>query len=112
MPRPKFHPTEEQRRLVKSLAAMGTKHTGIAQMIGIRSAKTLRKHFRAELDRGGLEANSNVAQTMYKMATSGQHAAATMFWLKCRAHWRERGTLETGSAAAAPFIVSLEKGQT
>jgi hypothetical protein len=80
-------------------------------MIGIRSAKTLRKHFRAELDRGGLEANSNVAQALYKMATSGKHAAATMFWLKCRAHWRERGTLETVSAAVAPFIVSLEKGQ-
>lgn len=60
MPRPKLNPTEEQRRLVKSLAAMGTLQSDIAKMIGIRSPKTLRKHFRMELDRGALEANSNV----------------------------------------------------
>ena len=63
MPRPRLKPTDEQRRLVKSLAAMGTPHTDIARKIGLRSPKTLRKHFRKELEMGAMEANYRVAQT-------------------------------------------------
>jgi hypothetical protein len=90
MPRPRFIPTDEQRRLVKSLAAIGTKQCEIAPLVGVRSEKTLRKYFRQELDRGELEANGKVAQALYQMATSGKNVAATVFWLKCRAGWRER----------------------
>jgi hypothetical protein len=39
MPRPKLNPTEEQRRLVKSLAAVGIPHEDIARKIGFRSPK-------------------------------------------------------------------------
>ena len=46
MPRPKLNPTEEQRRKVKILSACGTTHEKIAEAMGIRSPKTLRKHFR------------------------------------------------------------------
>src|ERR1700693_3786982 len=67
MPRPKFSPTEEQRKLVKSFAAVGISQEEIAKHIGIRSPKTLRKHFREELDRGGTEANYKVAQMCFKM---------------------------------------------
>src|SRR5262249_52278404 len=52
MPRPKLVPSDEQRRLVKSLAAVGVPHQENARQIGICSPKTLRKHFREELDRG------------------------------------------------------------
>jgi len=50
--RKKFEPDPGQRELVKSLAALGGRHEDIAEQIGMRSAKTLRKHFRKELDRG------------------------------------------------------------
>jgi hypothetical protein len=50
-----------------------------------------------------------VAQTLYALAISGKNLGATIFWLKCRGHWGWRGRPETGSAAVAPFIVSLEK---
>jgi hypothetical protein len=107
MPRPKLNPTDEQRRLVKPLAAFGIRHDEIAKMINVRSPKTLRKHFRVELDRGAAEANSSVAQALYKMAVSGEHPAATLFWLKCRAGWKERPSFEPAMAAApAPFIVA------
>jgi hypothetical protein len=49
MARPTFIPTEEQRRTVKSLSAYGIKQEGIARVLGIRSPKTLKKHFREEL---------------------------------------------------------------
>ena len=45
MARPQFKPTDDQRRMVKSMAAMGIPHEQIAIKMGIRSPKTLRKHF-------------------------------------------------------------------
>jgi len=108
MPRPAIKPSDEQRRLVRSLSAFGVLQEQIAKRVGIRSAKTLRKHYREELDRGALEANTNVAQTLYKMATSGNNPAATFFWLKCRAGWKERPVVEQASIQPVPFIVAKE----
>ena len=108
MPRPKLNPTEEQRRKVKILAACGTPHEKIAEAIGIRSPKTLRKHYRDELDLGALEANAKVASTLYQMATSGECPAATMFWLKCRAGWTDRPSADRSYAPPPPFIVAQE----
>ena len=108
MPCPKLNPTDEQRRKAKILSACGTPHEKIAEVMGIRSPKTLRKHFREELDLGALEANAKVASTLYQMATSGQHPTATMFWLKCRAGWKERPTFDPGNVLPPPFIVAQE----
>jgi hypothetical protein len=110
MPRPKLKPTTEQRRLVKSLSAFGVAQELIALKIGIRSAKSLRKYFRQELDQGTLEANAKVMQTLLQMATSGQHPAATFFWLKCRAGWRERSHFESTPTEPPPFVVAKEEG--
>jgi hypothetical protein len=108
MPRPRFDPTDEQRQLVKFLAAMGAKQIEIAKLIGIRSDKTLRRHFREELDRGALEANGKVAQMILKKAIEG-NIKAGIFWMKCRAHWREWGPSEPNVSVPAPFIVTIEK---
>jgi hypothetical protein len=90
MPR-SFVPTDEQRRRVKMLASLGQRPKQIAMVVGIRSTTTLRKHFREELTRGPAEAMANVRKTLFQMATSGRHPAATMFWLKTRARWSEQG---------------------
>jgi hypothetical protein len=108
MPRPKLNPTEEQRRMVKTMTAMGANQEEVAMRLGVRSPKTLRKHFRKELDQGGSEANMAVAQSLYKEAKGGDVKAA-MFWLKCRAGWRDQPGFEPPRAPPAPFIVSLEK---
>jgi len=110
MARPKIKPTDEQRRLVISLSACGVLQEQIARRLGIRSVKTLRKHFREELDRGTLDANTNVAQTLYKMAKSGRHPVATMFWLKCRAGWKDRSGYEPQAATPPPFVVAKDDG--
>ncbi len=109
MPRPRIQTNEEQRRLVKSFSACGVPQEQIARRLGIRSAKTLRKHFREELDRGALDANTTVAQTLYKMATSGNHPAATFFWLKTRAGWRERAQFEPTASMPPPFVIAKEE---
>ena len=109
MSRPKFIPTDLQRTTVKSLAAYGIPHEEIAKMIGLRSAKTLRRHFREELTRGSIEATAQVSQTLYQMATSGKEPACTIFWMKVRGGWREKQSAETKPAAVPDFVVVVEK---
>lgn len=112
MPRPRLRPTDEQRRMVKSMSAMGIRQDEIARKLDIRSAKTLRVHFRDELDRGATDANYNVASALYKEATNGNTTAA-IFWLKTRAGWRERSAPELVTAELPPFVVALEsRGQS
>src|SRR3954452_20079703 len=105
MPR-SFVPTDEQRRRGKMLASLGQRAKQIAMVVGIRSTTTLRKHFREELTRGPAEAMANVRKTLFQMATSGKHPAATMFWLKTRARWSEQGREpEPEDAPKAPCLV-------
>jgi hypothetical protein len=92
--------------MVKSLAAYGFRQDDIAAGLGL-SSRTLRKHFREELDRGSLEANSQVAQALFRNAMAG-NTTAQIFWLKCRAGWREGGSLETNTGPAPDFIVGLK----
>lgn len=87
-----YQPTEEQRRTVRAMSGYGIPQTDIATILEI-DAKTLRKHFRRELDRGSIEATTKVAQTLFSMATSGQNTAAAIFWMKARAGWREKQEL-------------------
>ena len=94
MSNPPFDPNDEQRRTVKALAAVGVPQEAIAGYIDI-DAKTLRKHFRQELDHGTLEANVKVAQTLFSMATVDRNVAAAIFWMKARGGWREKNMLDT-----------------
>ncbi len=109
MPRPKFIPTDLHRATVKSLAAYGIRQEEIATMIGLRSPKTLRRHFREELLRGSIEATAQVSQTLYQMATSGEEPACTIFWMKTRAGWREKQNSENGPSAVPDFVVVEDK---
>jgi hypothetical protein len=84
-----FEPTEDQRRTARAMSGFGVPHDDIATHIGI-DPKTLRKHFREELDRGSIEATTKVAQSLFNMATQGNNVAAAIFWMKARAGWREK----------------------
>ena len=84
-----FDPKEEERSLVRALSGLGVPQEDIATHLEI-DAKTLRKHFRRELDRGMVEANVKVAQSLFQMATQGKNVAAAIFWMKARAGWREK----------------------
>ena len=109
MPRPKLKPTDEQRKRVKTLVAVGTPQEVIARQVGIRSAKTLRKHFRKELGCGAAEANASVAGALYAKAMGGD-TAAQKFWLMCRSGWRPRPAFEPGEIQPPPFVVGLATG--
>ncbi len=101
--RPPFEPKDEQRRTVRAMSGYGVPHEDIATVLGIDD-KTLRKHFRRELDTAHVEATAKVAQSLFQMATSGNTAAA-IFWMKARAGWSERVRAELVGADGGPIQV-------
>ena len=104
MPRPSFRPSGEQQRMVKTMAALGTRHEDIATILEI-TPKTLRKHFRVELSRGAIEANAKVGQTLFSMATSGRNIAATIYWERTRGTRRVRDSESDGRPMPPPQII-------
>jgi hypothetical protein len=84
-----FRPSEEQRRTARAMAGFGIPQDDIAILLDI-DPKTLRRHFRRNLDRGAIEATVKVAQTLFQMATVDKNVAAAIFWMKARAGWREK----------------------
>ena len=94
-----FEPTEEQRRTVRAMSGFGVPHGDIGILLDI-DPKTLRKHFRHELDRGSIEATAKVGQSLFRMATEGNNVAAAIFWMKARAGWREKHELVLSSRPA------------
>ena len=86
--RKSHEPTTETRSNVKALASVGTTQEHIAIYLGI-DVKTLRKHYRRELDTSLIIANSNVAKSLYKNANDG-NVTAQIFWLKTKGGWSEK----------------------
>jgi hypothetical protein len=73
---------------VRHLAGVGVGQDDIAKIIGC-APKTLRKRCRDDLDRGVAEANATVSGYLFASAKAG-NVTAQIFWLKTRAHWREK----------------------
>ena len=93
--------------MVRAMAGYGVPHDDIAVVVKC-SPPTLRKRFRQELDVATIVANAKVAQTLYQQATTPGNIAATIFWLKARAGWREKQVVEmTGKDGAAIPALSL-----
>jgi hypothetical protein len=87
MGRRAHRPDPSQRRQVEALAAYGIPEADISGVVGI-DPKTLRKHYREELDLGEIKANAQVAGFLFNAAKNG-NVTAQIFWLKTRAKWRE-----------------------
>jgi hypothetical protein len=103
MSRPSFQPKQDQRKLVKSLTALWLPQEHICALLGMRSPKTLRKHFHEALKQGAAEAEAAVMRTAYEMATSGKCLSMTLFWNKCqrlRSEDQQRQEEEQQRAAA------------
>jgi hypothetical protein len=90
------------------MAGYGVPETDIAGVIGV-DPKTLRKHYRSELDHGHVKANAKVAENLYRKATGeGREAViAAIFWLKTRAGWRETSVHEIGGVNNRPIEVEV-----
>jgi len=93
-----------QRRQVEALAGYGVPEAEIAGLLAI-DPKTLRKHYRHELDHGHTKANAKVAENLYHIALGEGREAVTaaIFWLKVRARWKETSVHEHGGLPGQPI---------
>lgn len=94
------------------MAGYGLAEADIARVIGI-DARTLRRHYRDELETGRVLANAKVAESLFRRATGDgrQAVTAAIFWLKTRAGWREAARDESGSGdgpVTVTFVTSYE----
>jgi hypothetical protein len=87
MPRPSYMPEPATRGQVEAMAAYGIPEKEVAAVLRI-DPKTLRKHYRHELDLGQTKANAQVAGFLFNAAKNG-NVTAQIFWLKTRAGWKE-----------------------
>jgi|TARA_R110000851_G_scaffold329748_1_gene501933 hypothetical protein len=91
---PTFKPTDEERDLVEQMCKVGIPQESICRVIrdGIDD-KTLRKHFRRELDTSKIKANVAVAGALYNKAVNGD-TGAQIFWAKTQMGWKEKSEIE------------------
>ncbi len=89
--RHQHEPNDEQRRIVSVLASAGLPQVNIAAVLKI-APKTLRLHYRSELDEGSHTATAMVVMRLFQAAVDPDGPlAAAIFWLKTREGWSERG---------------------
>jgi|TARA_R110000824_G_scaffold176432_1_gene355387 hypothetical protein len=91
---PPFKPSDAERKIVELMTACGIPQE--SQCLVIRDGiddKTLRKHFRRELDTGAIKANTKVAGTLYNKAMGGD-TTALIWWTKTRMKWSEKQEIE------------------
>lgn len=100
------NPSEESRKLVRTLAAVGIRHEDIASKLDI-SADTLVKYYRKELDDGRIDANASIGRTLFEQAKAGNTSAA-IFWLKTRAGWKETQVTEMTGADGQPLLSGIQ----
>jgi len=88
--RPQHEPTEEMRNRARSLAGVGISVDDIAFELGI-SKQTLYGYYREEIKHGAIRAVATVARSLYEAAThpTEPNITAQIFFLKCRAAWKE-----------------------
>ena len=89
-----FKPTADERKTVELMCAVGIPHEGIALCVrdGIDD-KTLRKHFRAELDTSAIKAHAKVGGTIFNNAIKGQAWACNLY-ARTRMGWKETSVSE------------------
>ena len=93
---PPHQPTRATRELVQLHTMVGTRQEAIASIIGI-DPKTLRKHYRKELDQSKAKANATIGGALFNKAKSGD-TAAMIFWMKTQAGWRETTAIDHTSS--------------
>src|SRR5437868_12617836 len=106
MARRAHNPDPTSRRQVEAMAGYGVPEKDIAGVLGI-DPKTMRKHYRYELDHGHVKANAKVAENLFRKATGdGREAViAAIFWMKTRAGWKETSVQEHSGADDAVVVI-------
>ena len=95
MGRPAVKPTTIQREQVEIMCGLGLAETDIALILGI-APKTLRKHFRDELDNGIARIKGRIAGKLFERAMAGSDSVL-IFLGKTRLGLKERSIVDIGN---------------
>src|SRR3954451_18858912 len=106
MARPSLQPKQGQRKLVKRLSAFGLPQQQICAWVGMRSPKTLRKHFREEL-KGRATAEVVELRAAYKTGPSGRYLSIKIV-LRASASGSEARN-NSGRKEVACLLASLQR---
>lgn len=100
---PEFEPTADERKMVEQMCAVGIAQESISLLVrdGI-DVKTLRKHFRQELDTSKIKANAQIGGALFNKAIAGD-TTAMIFWCKTQMGWKETKINELTGKDGAPL---------
>jgi hypothetical protein len=88
--RPRFEPTDEERKQVEAMAGYGVGESHIAALIrGGIGLSTLRERFKEDLERGRAKAHAGIGKTLYQKAMAGD-VASLIWWTKTQMRWAEQ----------------------
>jgi hypothetical protein len=92
--RPSYKPTDDDRKTVSLMCAVGIPHEGIAACIGDGiDDKTMRRHFAEELKTAKIKANAKIGGSIFNAAMAGNMTAAGL-WAKTQMGWKEKQEIE------------------
>src|SRR4051812_19712089 len=107
MARPRWQPTPADREKIAMMTALGIPQLTICEIVGVTD-KTLRRACRHEISTGQAQANTKVGKALFQKALGGD-VTAMIFWLKCRAGWREVITIEQSKPVAEMTDAELNR---
>ena len=103
-------PTDETRRQVAFMCAAGIDQAGICYQLGLAgtriTAKTLRRHYKADLANGYASITYRMARRLVEKADAGD-LAAIMFYLERRGGWRRLDNLALANADHQPLAMAV-----
>jgi hypothetical protein len=87
--RPRFEPTNEERKQVEAMAGYGVAEAHIASLIrGGIGVSTLRERFKENLEQGRAKAHAGIGKTLFQKAMAGD-VASLIWWTKTQMRWTE-----------------------
>lgn len=92
--KPKFIPTDEERKMVESLSGFGVPQDQISAIIrdGIHK-ETLEIAFRKEIDQGKAKINAQIGKRLFQKCADGD-TTALIWWTKTQMRWKETKIIE------------------
>lgn len=106
-----YAPTKVHAKIIGAFSALGVGEMEIADIMSI-PLDVLRRYYKRELTISPSLANAAVAQVALDMATSGQSAEMTKFWLKTRAGWRDAPkSIEISGPGGGPIELDSAKAK-
>ena len=102
---------QDDMKKIEKMAGLGMPQEMIAHVFGMKVLTFQNRmdkypEVRMAYDKGVADATMKVAETAFAQAVSGENPAMTMFWLKCRAGWKETSRHEIHTKTTIEDLVN------